>query len=96
MIGILWLLFQPPIITSCYSITGYTFSVVNNISQQLSFGTVVEGTTLSILISNISTYYNITLYAITDYRTITTTSNVSFSELTLHCNVVQLISGPAA
>ena len=74
---------QPPIITSCYSITGYFLSVVNNISQQVNFGTVGEGTSLSISISNISTYYNITVYVITDYRTITTTSNGSFSELTL-------------
>ena len=87
MVGILSLLFQPLKITSCASISGYTLSVVNNISQQVGFGT--EGTALSIIISNVSTYYNITIYANTNCGTITT-SNSSLSELklSLQCSAV--------
>ena len=89
MTGNLSLLSQPPFITSCHLIIGYFLSVVNNVSQQVSFGT--EGTSLSIKISNVSTYYNITVYAITNSGTITTTSNGSFSELTLssQCDAVK-------
>ena len=44
-----YLLSPPPIITSCYSITGYILSVVNNVSQRVSsYGIAVdEGTSLS-------------------------------------------------
>ena len=83
MIGILSLLSQPPVITSCYPIIGYTLSVVDNVSQQVhSSKADGEGTPLSIIISNISTYYNITVYAITNCGTITT-SKGTFSELTV-------------
>ena len=86
-----YLLSQSPNITS---IMGYFLSIVNNVSQPVSFGTVGEGNSLSIIISNVnSTYYNITVYAITDYRTISITSNGSFSELTLsslQCGAVNL------
>ena len=84
-----YLLSQPPNITS---VIGYFLSVVNNVSQLVSFGTVGKGNSLSIFTSNISTYYNITVYAITDFRTITITSNGSFSELTLslQCGAVNL------
>lgn len=62
-------LMQPPVIISCYSVTGYTLSVVNNVSQPVGCGMVGEETSLSIIISSNSTYYNITLSAITNCGT---------------------------